>query len=104
MTKSITKNIITILLLGGGLLFLAGLTSCENFLDGNNVKDEIIKEIEYNNAPECTVLLKTQAEMGEFYPEGEKKFKLGYDSEVQFTVNLANYVFDRLEAVSKSDP
>ena len=88
----------------GGLVVSIALTSCENFLDGNNVKDEIIKEIEYNNAPECTVLLKTQAEIGEFYPEGEKKFKVGYASEVQFTVNLENYVFDRLEAVSKSDP
>ena len=80
------------------------LTSCENFLDNENIKDEILSTIEYNNAAECTVLIKTQKDLGEFYPEGEKTFKVGYGSEVQFTVNKEKYSFRKLEAVSKSNP
>ena len=93
----------TILLLGGGLFAAAGLTSCDNFLNGSKVRDEIVETIAYNNAPTCTVMLKADADKGEFSSDGEKSFKVGYNSEVQFTVNQDNYVFKSLEAVSRSD-
>ena len=41
--------------------------------------------------------------MGEFFPNREKIFKVGYDAEVQFTVNLDRYVFKGLEAVCLND-
>ena len=41
--------LITILLLGGGLAAI-GLTSCENFLNGGDVKQEIEDAIAFNNA------------------------------------------------------
>lgn len=85
------------------VFFLICLTSCENFLDNENIKDDILDTIEYNNAPECTVLLKAPNGYGEFYPDGEKTFKVGYATEVQFTVNQEKYSFRKLEAVSKSD-
>lgn len=88
----------------GGLFALTALTSCDNFLNGGEVKKEIDEAITYNNTPSVSVLLKSPIEVGEFFPDGEKSFKVGYDSEIQFSVNLENYVFNKLEAVSKADP
>ncbi len=103
MNKSISKIRITKLFNGIVFFFLLCLNSCENFLDNENIKDDILGTIEYNNAPECTVLLKAPNGYGEFYPDGEKTFKVGYATEVQFTVNQEKYSFRKLEAVSKSD-
>ena len=36
--------------------------------------------------------------------DGEKSFKVGYDTEVQFTVNQESYVFEKLEAVVRNSP
>ncbi|MBR0486371.1 MAG: Ig-like domain-containing protein, partial [Treponema sp.] len=36
--------------------------------------------------------------------DGEKTFKVGYDTEVQFTLNQDSYVFEKLEAVVRNSP
>lgn len=46
---------------------------------------------------------KADSEMGEFFPEREKVFKVGYETEIQFSVNLDKYVFKGFEAVCVSD-
>ncbi|MBQ5999451.1 MAG: hypothetical protein IJL70_08280, partial [Treponema sp.] len=62
------------------------------------------QQIAYTNAPSVSVYLKADAEQGEFLSDGEKTFKVGYDTEVQFTVNQESYVFEKLEAVVRNSP
>ena len=93
----------TILLLGGGLAALTSLASCDNFLNAGQVKREIEESIAYNNAPASNVRLKSDDKQGEFLSDGEKSFKLGYNTPVQFTVKSEDYVFIGLEAVSNID-
>ena len=94
----------TILLLGGGLASLTSLASCDNFLNASQVKQDIVDSIAYNNAPSVLVYLKSDAEFGEFLSDGEKSFKVGYDTLVQFSVNQESYVFEKLEAVVRTSP
>ena len=100
MKKSLFKVIITILLTGGVLT----LTACDFFLNGEELKKELDQQIAYTNAPSVSVYLKADAELGEFLSDGEKSFKVGYDTEVQFTVNQESYVFEKLEAVVRNSP
>ena len=93
---------ITILLLGGGLA-ATGLVSCDNFLNGADVKKEIEEAIAYNNALECTVIFRADSGTGEFLGSLERTYKVGYESEVQFELNTEDYVFKGLEAVSHTD-
>ena len=92
-----------ILLLGVGLVALTALTSCENFLNNKQVKDEILDVIAYNNAQQCTVVFRSDIAYGEFLGSVERTFHVGYESEVQFELNKDDYVFKGLEAVSQSD-
>ena len=87
------------------LLILSALlfTSCENFLDNKDVKDEILDSIAYNNAPECPVLFSTQDNMGSFLVTGRQNLKVGYKIQVQYTVNTSDYIFECLEAVSTDE-
>lgn len=41
------------------VLFAAGFTSCENFLKSEDVKQDIVNTIEYNNAPSYTINVET---------------------------------------------
>ena len=100
MKKSLFKVILTILLTGGVLT----LTACDFFLNGEELKKELDQQIAYTNAPSVSVYLKADAELGEFLSDGEKSFKVGYDTEVQFTVNQESYVFEKLEAVVRNSP
>ena len=100
----IAKFLTTILLFGVGLYTLTNLASCDNFLNSGNLREDIQNAIDYNNAATCTVYLKADADKGDFLSDGEKTFKIDYNSEVQFSVNLDSYVFKGLEAVSRSDP
>ena len=93
----------TILLLGGGLLAPIVYTGCDNFLNGSQVRDDIVDAIAYNNAISSTLYFKADSEMGEFFPEREQIFKVGYQTEIQFSVNLDKYVFKGFEAVCVSD-
>ena len=61
----------TIFILMGGLITIS-LSSCDNFLNGADVKKEIEEAIAYNNAQECTVVVRTEAGMGEFLGSVER--------------------------------
>lgn len=101
LKKNLSKILNTILLLGScGIIF----SSCDNFLNSGDIREEIINAIDYNNAATCTVFLKADIDKGSFLSDGEKTFKIDYESEVQFSVNQQAYVFKELEAVSKNDP
>ena len=97
---SFAKTITTILLLSEGLALFSGLTSCENFFKGSEVKREIEEQIAYANARECTLLVKSDDALGSFLSANEKKCKVGYSIQLQFTANTKNYSFEGLEAVS----
>ena len=92
----------TILLLGGGLFAAAGLTSCENFLNGGSVRQEIEDAIAYNNAKEITVQLYANEGTGSTLPSGNYTAKQGYDFEISFSENPA-YSFIKWTAVLKDD-
>ena len=94
---------ITILLLGGGLAVLAGLASCNNFLNAGDVKKEIQDAIAYNNAKEITVLIQSQEGTGSTVPSGNHTAKQGYDFEISFS-EASGYSFEKWIAVSKDDP
>ena len=96
--KSVLKTIFY------GAIFCASLTSCENFLkNGQDVKDEVLDAIAYNNAQECTVVFRSDAETGVFLGSYERTYKVGYESQVQFELNTSEYVFKGLKAVSQDD-
>ena len=97
------KSLTTILLLGGGLVALSFFTSCDNFLNGEDIKKEIEESIAYANAEECTLIIKSDPAYGSFLSEGEKKCKVGYTIDLQYTVTTKDYSFTGLEAVSSSD-
>ncbi len=99
---SIHNFLTTILLLCAGLIAAAGLTSCENFLDGGDVKREIEDAIAYNNAKQLTVQLYAQEGTGSTLPSGNYVAKQGYDFEISFSENPA-YSFVKWTAVSKTD-
>lgn len=83
-------------------LLLTTLSSCENFLkNGQDVKDEVLDAIAYNNAQECTVVFRADAETGVFLGSYERTYKVGYESQVQFELNTSDYVFKGLKAVSQ---
>ena len=89
----------------GLFLFIAFLfISCENFLKGGEVAQEIKDVIAYNNAPSSTLVLNAPEGTGRFLSGTEKSCKLGYTIDIQFTVNKNDYVFAGMEAVSKSNP
>ena len=93
----------TILLLGGGLFAAAGLTSCENFLNGEDIKKQIEEEIAYNNAKEISVLVQAQEGTGSTVPSGNYTAKQGYFFDISFSENPA-YSFLEWVAVSKDNP
>ena len=79
------------------------LTSCDNFLkNGQDVKNEVLDTIAYNNAPSCTVNFSDEG-MGQFLGNKKETFKVGYASQVQFEVNTDDYYFIGLEAVTNSE-
>ena len=105
------KKTLTLKLIGGGLLLcivnLLSLTSCENFLNGESVKEEIVDTIAYNNAKDISISLSCKEEMGIILPENTVSGKLGYNIELQFIPNTSNYAVKNpeglFEAVSHKD-
>ena len=90
----------TFLMIGAALTML---TSCDNFLkNGQDVKNEILDSIAYNNAPSCTVNFSDEG-MGTFLVNKKETFKVGYASQVQFEAKIEEYYFIGLEAVNNSD-
>ena len=82
--KTRSRLFTTILLLGGGLVALSGLTSCNNFLKASEVKKEIEDAIAYANAKSCKLYLKSDAAMGSFLSGNEVNCKVGYTTDLQF--------------------
>ena len=97
-TKWIAILTCTVLILSP-ILFI----SCENFLNGGDIKNEIEETIAYNNAQECTVVFRADSGTGEFLGSVERIYKVGYESDVQFELNTDDYKFKGLEAVSQND-
>ena len=85
-------------------LVLFCFISCENFMNGGDIKEQIKAEIAYNNAPECNVLFKADPKYGSFLTGETLIIKAGYEAEVKFKINKEDYVFVKLEAVKKSNP
>ena len=100
--QSVHSLLITILLFGMGLFAAAGLTSCENFLNGGSVRQEIEEAIAYSNAKEITVQLYANEGTGSTLPSGNHTAKQGYAFEISFSENPA-YSFIKWTAVLKDD-
>lgn len=92
--------------MGGGLFFciVFFFVSCDNFLKGADVAQDIKDTIAYNNAPSTTLFLNAPEGTGHFLSGTEKSCKLGYTIDIQFTVNSNDYVYAGMQAVSKSNP
>ncbi len=87
---------------------LFGLVSCDNFMQSGNVRKEIEDAIAFNNAASCDVIFRMESktgepELGEFLGTTERTLHQGYDTEVQFEINVEDYAFVTLEAVSQND-
>ena len=80
------------------------LTSCKNFLEAGDIKEQIEKTITYNNAKSFPLVISQETTMGSFLSSGEKECKLGYSITVQFNVKKETYIFKGLKAVKASDP
>ena len=98
------KSLFNLITVAFAAVCALSLASCDFFLHGEELKKELDQQIAYTNAPSVSVYLKADAELGEFLSDGEKTFKVGYDTEVQFTVNQESYVFEKLEAVVRNSP
>ena len=85
------------------LLFISALTSCSNFLESGTFLGQLKKDIDYANAPECTLVVQSESSYGSFLVSGSIKVKAGYATDLQFTVNKEEYYFKGLEAVSSAD-
>lgn len=84
-------------------LFLIFTTSCDNFMNGSDVQEQLNQMIDVATAKSCTLIVSQDNTMGSFLSAGDKTCKLGYSIEVQFTVKKDQYIYKGLKAVSKSD-
>lgn len=99
--KSLFLNII--FLLGGSLITLIALTSCENFLVGAEVRKEIEENIAYNNAKDINVLIMPEIGTGTIVQNTNYTAKLGYSFEISFA-EASEYSFVEWIAVDKNNP
>lgn len=78
------------------ILIVVGLilTSCENFLSGDELRQQIAQEIEYANAQEIEFVVYSEPNQGITIPNGSFKRKVDYDFEISFTP-LENYKFEK---------
>ena len=93
------KKAIYLLILLCAVLF----TSCENFLNGSDVLEQLDDMIEEANAQTFTIIVSSDNPEGSFLSSGDKMCKLGYTIEVQFTVKRDVYIYKGLKAVNKSN-
>ena len=81
--------------------------SCENFLNGGDVRHEIEDIIAYNNAKIVNVSLSCDSSIGTLFPNQTYQARLGYEFEIQFIPNTNEYQikdFSKIfEAVSLRD-
>ncbi len=90
-----------------GTFMCITLLACKNFLNANNVSDEIKDAIAYNNAKSVNLAIECKQEMGSIFPSPSYTAKVGYDFEIQLLLNEDYYVVKdpstMLEAVSRID-
>ena len=71
-------------------LFLAVLSllfvSCENFMNGSDVQEQLEKMIDVANAKSYKIVVSNDTTMGSFLSSGDKECKVGQSIEVQYTV------------------
>lgn len=97
--------------LTAGVLLCAAVfifTACENFLTGDQIKDQIESEIAYNNAKDVNIFISCKEEIGSVFPQQSYKVKVGYEFELQFIPKGENYIMKDsatiFEAVSRINP
>ena len=94
--KSVLKTIFY------GAIFCASLTSCENFMNGADVRTQFEEAVAYNNAKNINVLFLPDEGTGTSIPSGKYSAKLGYFFEISFT-EASGSSFDKWIAVSQTD-
>ena len=89
-------------------LFVSALllvfVSCENFMNGSDVQEQLEKMIDVANAKSFTIVISNDTTMGSFLSSGDKECKVGQSINVQFNVKKDLYIYKGLKAVSKSNP
>ncbi len=87
--------------LAAGVLLCAAaftFTACENFLSGDDIKEQIETEIAYNNAKDVTIQI-DGAGQGLITPSGAVTRKVGYDFEIQFKPDTDNFFIQSIESI-----
>ena len=77
------------------------MTSCNNFMDAKEVKNEIVDAIAYNNAKEITLQIDSEG-MGLVFPKGSITKKIGYDFEIQFKPDTENYSITNKDVILRA--
>ncbi len=102
MKKHSSILFVTVLLLVGGLYSTLSLTSCKNFLNGGEVRQEIQEVIAYNNAKEISVLIQPKEGTGSTNPVSNYVAKKGYFFDISFSEH-PSYSFIKWIAVLEDD-
>ena len=102
-TNKVTSRFYSILRWEVFCIVLSLFVSCENFLNGQDVKEQIEEAIAYNNAMSSTLIFRAANNEVDFLTGNEKICRLGYTVDIQFSVNSNDYKFHNLEAVSLID-
>lgn len=82
------KSLLTIL--GGAFLCIVFLSSCKNFLNAGEVKNQIDEAIAYANSQNITLQIENDGQ-GLITPNGSVTKKIGYDFEIVFKPDTNNY-------------
>ena len=87
------------------LFFAASLVllSCDNFMNGSAVQDQLEEMIDKATAQNYTIVVSNDTTKGSFLSSGDKSCQVGYSIDVQFNVKKDLYIYKGLKAVSKSD-
>ena len=78
--------------------------SCDNFMNGSDVQEQLEQLIDVANAKSNTLIVSQDTATGTFLSSGDKECKVGYSIDVQFSVKKDSYIFKGLEAVNKNSP
>ncbi|MCQ2592237.1 MAG: hypothetical protein MJ188_05590 [Treponema sp.] len=76
--------------------------SCDNFLNGGELKSSLESRIDYANADSASIIIKAEEGSGSTIPAGNYSAKVGYSFEVSFSENK-DYSFIEWQAVSQKD-
>ena len=74
-------------------------TSCENFMQGAELREELESKIAYYNAQQVNVTISCPDDMGIVYPYGSYSTRVGFEFELQFKPKSENYYIKDLSKV-----